>query len=86
MMDIVELLENLNVENHQQAIIDAAVDEIAHLRNDTENAMSILLTQTQIKYIKSRTFAGPSKKEIVKRLVNIGIECEQQEVERENNG
>ena len=31
-MDILELLENLTVEPHQQAIIDAAVDEIATLR------------------------------------------------------
>jgi len=31
-MDIVELLENLTVEPHQQAIIDAAVDEIVRLR------------------------------------------------------
>jgi len=31
-MDILELLENLTVEPHQQAIIDAAVDEIERLR------------------------------------------------------
>jgi len=31
-MDILELLENLTVEPHQQAIIDAAVDEIEQLR------------------------------------------------------
>ena len=33
-MDILELLENLMVEPHQQAIIDAAVDEIERLRKD----------------------------------------------------
>jgi hypothetical protein len=32
MMDIVEKLENLIVEGHQQGIIDAAVDEIEWLR------------------------------------------------------
>jgi type II secretory pathway component PulF len=31
-MDILELLENLTVDPHQQAIIDAAVDEIERLR------------------------------------------------------
>ena len=31
-MEILELLENLTVEPHQQAIIDAAVDEIERLR------------------------------------------------------
>jgi len=31
-MDIVELLENLIVEGHQQSIIDSAVDEIERLR------------------------------------------------------
>ena len=33
-MDILELLENLTVEPHQQAIIDAAVDEIERLRKN----------------------------------------------------
>jgi hypothetical protein len=32
MTDIVELLENLNVEHYQQAIINSAVDEIERLR------------------------------------------------------
>jgi hypothetical protein len=35
-MDIVELLENLKVEAHQQSIIDAAVDEIDHLRQEVK--------------------------------------------------
>jgi len=35
-MDVVELLENLNVEPHQQAIIDAAADEIERLRADNK--------------------------------------------------
>jgi hypothetical protein len=36
-MDILELLENLTVEPHQQAIIDAAVDEIERLRGEVEH-------------------------------------------------
>ena len=35
-MDILELLENLTVEPHQQAIIDAAVDEIERLREENQ--------------------------------------------------
>ena len=35
-MDILELLENLTVEPHQQAIIDAAVDEIERLWKQLE--------------------------------------------------
>jgi hypothetical protein len=40
--DIVEILENLNVEAHQQAHIDAAVDEIVSLRRLKDEHLSIL--------------------------------------------
>jgi uncharacterized protein YigA (DUF484 family) len=35
-MDIVELLENLNVEWHQESIINLAADEIERLRNENK--------------------------------------------------
>ena len=43
-MDILELLENLTVEPHQQAIIDAAVDEIERLREENERLQKTLQT------------------------------------------
>ena len=40
--DIIELLENLQVEPHQQVIIDIAVNEIATLRQLNEDRQIVL--------------------------------------------
>ena len=60
-----------------------AADEIERLQKDVENAMDILLTKKQIKFIKSNTFSGPSKKQWVRKLVNMGIEEQIAEWEEE---
>ena len=44
-MDIVELLENLIVAPHQQAIIDAAADEIERLREENKRLWQSINTQ-----------------------------------------
>jgi hypothetical protein len=44
--------------------------------NEVEKAMRLLLGKRQIKYIKSRTFTGDSKVQVIRRLVNIGIKTE----------
>jgi len=40
------------------------------------SAMELLLTAKQINYVKSQTFAGPSKIAVIRRLINIGIQVE----------
>ena len=40
------------------------------------SAMELLLTAKQINYVKSKTFAGPSKIAVIRRLINIGIQVE----------
>lgn len=40
-MDIVELLENLMVQPHQQSIIDSAVDEIVGLREALQKIAAV---------------------------------------------
>lgn len=41
-MDIVELLENLNVSWHQEAIIHNAIEEIIELRKEKQEAVDAL--------------------------------------------
>jgi hypothetical protein len=38
-------------------------------------AMDVLLTKRQIAYVKTQTFTGRSKGEIIRRLVNLGIDA-----------
>jgi len=40
------------------------------------SAMELLLTAKQINYVKSKTFSGPSKIAVIRRLINIGIQVE----------
>ena len=46
-------------------------------KEDVILAMEILLNKKQIKYVKSRTFSGPSKVQIIRNLINIGIKQEE---------
>ena len=47
------------------------------------SAMELLLTAKQINYVKSKTFSGPSKIAVIRRLINIGIQIETtDEIER----
>jgi len=90
-MDIVEYLRGLRFSSADSNInaavvngkLDEAADEIERLQKDVENAMDILLTKKQIKFIKSNTFSGPSKKQWVRKLVNMGIEEQIAEWEKE---
>ena len=58
------------------------------------SAMELLLTAKQINYVKSQTFAGPSKIAVIRRLINIGIQVEatdeierlREELKRVNDG
>jgi hypothetical protein len=45
--------------------------------------MELLLSKQQIAYIKSRTFIGRSKREILRSLLNRGIAQEKHELEQE---
>jgi uncharacterized protein YpuA (DUF1002 family) len=75
-MDIVEQLRKQNlggIFSDDYVSYAEAADEIERLQKDVENAMDILLTKKQIKFIKSNTFSGPSKKQWVRKLVSIGI-------------
>ena len=90
-MDIVKYLRGLRFSSADSNInaavvngkLDEAADEIDRLQKDVENAMNILLTEKQIKFIKSNTFSGPSKKQWVRKLVNMGIEEQIAEWEEE---
>jgi hypothetical protein len=50
-----------------------------------ERAMELLLSKQQIAYIKSRTFIGRSKREILRSLLNRGIAQEKLEQEWEED-
>jgi hypothetical protein len=45
-------------------------------KEEINQALEILLNAKQIKYVKSRTFAGPSKIKIIRKLINFGIEID----------
>lgn len=47
--------------------------------DDIDRAMKLLLNQKQIKYIKSQTYRGPSRAQMLRNLLNIGIEVEKNE-------
>jgi hypothetical protein len=47
--------------------------EIKSLFDPVGDALELLLSQAQIAFIKSRTFAGPSRKAILRNLVTRGI-------------
>ena len=79
-MDIVERLRG---PESVTLLESEAADEIERLQKDVENAMDILLTKKQIKFIKSNTFSGPSKKQWVRKLVSIGIKEQIAEWEEE---
>ena len=52
---------------------------MADKEDDIDRAMKLLLNQKQIKYIKSQTYRGPSRAQMLRNLLNIGIEVEQNE-------
>ena len=41
---------------------------------EIEMAMSILLSDRQIAYVRTRTRRGDSKRQVIRRLLNLGIE------------
>lgn len=49
--------------------------------DDIDRAMKLLLNQKQIKYIKSQTYRGPSRAQMLRKLLNIGIKVEENERE-----
>lgn len=52
------------------------------VEDDVDRAMRLLLNQKQINYVKSQTYRGPSRAQIIRKLINIGIETEK--VEQKN--
>jgi hypothetical protein len=52
---------------------------MADKEDDIDRAMKLLLNQKQIKYIKSQTYRGPSRAQMLRNLLNIGIEVEENE-------
>jgi len=36
-------------------------------------AMEVLLSKRQIAFIKSQTFRGPSRKEVLRQMLNVGM-------------
>lgn len=55
---------------------------MADKEDDIDRAMKLLLNQKQIKYIKSQTYRGPSRAQMLRNLLNIGIEVEENERKR----
>jgi len=45
--------------------------------DDIDRAMKLLLNKKQIKYIKSQTYRGPSRAQMLRNLLSIGIKVEQ---------
>ena len=52
---------------------------MADKEDDIDRAMKLLLNQKQIKYIRSQTYRGPSRAQMLRNLLNIGIEVEENE-------
>ena len=72
-MDILELLENLTVEPHQQAIIDAAVDEIERLRQqNAELVEAAKVTENKLE-IREGQFRGALGELIRTRQQNVEL-------------
>ena len=55
---------------------------MADKEDDIDRAMKLLLNQKQIKYIKSQTYRGPSRAQMLRNLLNIGIKVEENERKR----
>jgi hypothetical protein len=54
----------------------APTNKIKSLYDPVGNALELLLSQEQIAFIKTKTFAGPSRKQVLRRLVTLGIKAE----------
>ena len=44
--------------------------------DEIDMAMRLLLNQKQIQYVKSQTYRGPSRVQMIRKLINMGIEAD----------
>jgi hypothetical protein len=59
------------------ADVERMFDDARHDRvRQVTNAMELLLTKKQIAYISARTRSGASRREVIRRLLNLGIELD----------